>query len=97
MMAAVDIKPNAVSVHASSATFQSYQSGVVTGTSCGTSTNHAIVIVGYVTSTSPNYYIVRNSWGPDWGEKGYINIGMANGAGVCGINQRVGFPYTKSI
>lgn len=96
MMAAVDIKPNAVSVHASSSVFQSYSSGVVTSSACGTSTNHAIVIVGYSTATSPNYYIVRNSWGASWGESGYINIGMATGAGICGINQRVGYPYTKT-
>merc|ERR1711957_74802 len=96
MMAAVSVKPNAVSVHASSPAFQSYSSGVVTGTACGTATNHAIVIVGYSTATSPNYYIVRNSWGASWGQGGYINIGMATGAGVCGINQRVGWPSTKT-
>jgi hypothetical protein len=95
MMAAVDLKPNAVSVNASSSVFQTYKSGVVT-TGCKTATNHAIVIVGYSTVTSPNYYIVRNSWGSGWGDNGYIKIGMATGAGICGINQRVGYPYTKT-
>ena len=96
MMSAVDIKPNAVSIHASSSVFQTYQSGVITSSLCGTSTNHAVVIVGYDTRTSPNYYIVRNSWGSGWGDGGYVNIGMATGAGICGINQRVGYPHTKT-
>jgi len=50
ILAAVDIKPNAVSINASSKAFQTYESGVITtnGTNgCGTSTNHAVVIIGY--------------------------------------------------
>jgi len=94
MKAALDIEPTEVSIHASSTIFQSYHSGIITSASCGTSTNHAVVMVGY--STDASYWKVRNSWGSSWGDHGYVNIGMAPYPGICGINQRVGYPYTET-
>lgn len=96
MQAAITIKPTEVSIHASSVVFQTFSSGVITSSTCGTSTNHAVVMVGYSTLSEPYYYKVRNSWGPSWGLNGYVNIGMSTGAGICGINQRVGYPHTKT-
>lgn len=32
--------------------------------------DHAVLLVGY----SPEYWIVKNQWGKDWGEDGYIRI-----------------------
>jgi C1A family cysteine protease len=36
---------------------------------------HAVLIVGW---TSDNCWIVKNSWGPDWGENGYFRIKFSN-------------------
>lgn len=83
MAKGVDIKPVEVSIHASEPIFQSYSSGVIRS-ECGTSTNHSVVIVGY--STDSFFWKVRNSWGPDWGDHGYVNIGWGYYPGVCGIN-----------
>lgn len=80
---------------ADSPTFQTYESGVITSASCGTIVDHAIWIVGYGAATdsdSQGYYIVKNSWGADWGEQGYVRIGASAGKGYCGINQFVAFP-----
>jgi aminopeptidase C len=33
-----------------------------------------------------DYYIVKNSWGSDWGEDGYFKIRMSDGRGICGLN-----------
>lgn len=39
---------------------------------CGGHTNHQIVLVGWDDATSS--WILRNSWGPGWGESGYMRI-----------------------
>jgi len=58
----------------------------VTGDSCGTATDHAILAVGFGTDESgTEFYYVKNSWGTGWGEDGYIKIGVAEGEGICGI------------
>ena len=67
IMAAIDIKPCAVALAASSSVFQYYTSGIITS-GCGTTINHAIVAVGYGydATTGLNYFLCRNSWG-SWG------------------------------
>jgi len=53
--------------------------------------DHALLIVGYGTESSvlgdTPFWIVKNSWGEDWGENGYFRI--YRGDGVCGINNAV--------
>ena len=49
--------------------------------------NHAVTLVGYGTYNGTPYWLVRNSWGKNWGEKGYFRV--YRGTGVCGINQYI--------
>jgi KDEL-tailed cysteine endopeptidase len=48
------------------------------------------LVVGY----GPDYWIVKNSWGADWGEKGYVRIADKAGQGICGINKDASYPDT---
>lgn len=58
-----------------SADFTSYSSGVFSGCVGEVLVDHAVVLVGYGTDpVGGAYYLVRNSWGEEWGEKGYIRI-----------------------
>ena len=41
------------------------------------------------------YWIVKNSWGASWGDKGYVHIGRSEGEGVCGINMDAVQPEVK--
>ena len=46
---------------------------------------HAVVIVGYGTENDVDYWLVKNSWGKLWGDKGLVKI--HRGVGMCGIGR----------
>ncbi|QDP16893.1 hypothetical protein Tsubulata_033998 [Turnera subulata] len=92
---AVAHQPVSVAIEASGLDLQFYKSGVFTG-DCGTALNHAVVIVGYGTDINGvEYWIVRNSWGREWGEDGYIrmerNVDYTD-TGKCGIAIESSYP-----
>ena len=63
--------------------FSSYSGGVFAGCNSD-SINHAVVVVGYgTTEEGLDYWLVKNSWGPGWGDQGYIKI--QRGVNMCGI------------
>ena len=85
--AALKNGPVSVSIEADQAVFQGYTGGVLNSQSCGTNLDHGVLAVGYGTENGQGYWIVKNSWGTSWGEKGYVRIARASGKGICGINQ----------
>lgn len=55
--------------------FMMYRSGVFYDETCkGKGRNHAVLVVGYGTENGDDYWLVKNSWGGNWGEKGYIKM-----------------------
>lgn len=67
--------------------FRYYKEGVYHSENddCGEYLNHGVAAVGYNTEGEDGYFIVRNSWGDDWGANGYINMAVDTGKGTCGI------------
>jgi cathepsin F len=83
-----NVGPLAVTINAEP--LQYYTGGVLEldSYSCPYAPNHGVNIVGYGTDPyGTDYWIVRNTWGYDWGENGYFRL--ARGTGACGINQYV--------
>ncbi|CAI7884191.1 unnamed protein product [Closterium sp. NIES-53] len=67
--------------------------------------DHAVIVVGYLlftndgrpSQTAPPFWIIRNSWGVEWGDRGHMRMGIQGGDGVCGINVMPGvYPIVKS-
>ena len=58
-----------------------YSGGIKT--TCGTSTDHCVQLVGYGVEKGAEYWKVRNSWGSSFGEDGYIRLKM--GENLCNI------------
>jgi|GEM_PF-1460230 len=71
--AILDHGPVAATVYVGPA-FQAYKGGIFNACEQGI-TNHAIVLVGWDdTQGKEGVWIMRNSWGPAWGEQGYMRI-----------------------
>ena len=78
--------------------FGSYSSGVYSSKNCNGGVNHAVNIVGYGTLNGVPYWRVRNSWGPGWGDGGYINMERGvngNNLNMCHITQYAHYPYIE--
>jgi len=81
-----------LSIAVNSQHLQNYKSGILDKTSAQCSPdnlNHAVTLVGYGHDNASNkdYWIIKNSWGTSWGEKGYFRI--KRGSGTCGVNKHV--------
>jgi cathepsin L len=85
LVAAAAKQPVSIGIAASGSAFQFYTSGIITGPACGTQLDHGVLLVGYGTENNVDYYIVRNSWGANWGEKGYLRV--ERGHDTCGIDK----------
>ncbi|CAI0432437.1 unnamed protein product [Linum tenue] len=93
LLKAVANQPISVAIDAGDSSFQLYESGIFTG-ECGTELDHGVTAVGYGDSGGMKYWLIKNSWGTQWGEEGYIRMQRDIPAkeGICGIAMQASYP-----
>jgi C1A family cysteine protease len=66
-----------------------YTGGIFNDPACGSNLDHGVLLVGFTNtqSQSGDYWLVKNSWGTSWGDKGYIKFkkDITKKINVCGI------------
>jgi len=102
LKAAVAQQPVSVAIEADQRAFQFYKSGVFDAT-CGTRLDHGVLVVGYGEEDGKKFWKVKNSWGPAWGDSGFIKLAREdpmspNGeSGQCGIAMAPSYPFATMI
>ncbi|KAF5282974.1 hypothetical protein FQA39_LY04845 [Lamprigera yunnana] len=94
-MAVATIGPVAVAIDASQDSFQFYSDGVYFDPQCKSSIedlNHAVLVVGFdVEPNGQKYWLIKNSYGSEWGIGGYMKIAKFSN-NLCGIASYASYP-----
>jgi len=86
------VGPVSVAIDAAGISFQFYRSGVYYDIFCSQDNlDHGVLAVGLGNDGDKDYYIVKNSWGTDWGMSGYIYMSR-NHNNNCGISTQASYP-----
>ncbi|XP_039080632.1 procathepsin L-like [Hyaena hyaena] len=96
MVAVATEGPISVGIDASHFTFQFYHEGIYYDPDCSSEDlDHGVLVTGYGTeigqSINNTYWIVKNSWGENWGIDGYIKMAKDR-KNHCGIATMASFP-----
>jgi len=80
-----------ISIGMDATTLQFYIGGVANPWLCSNTNNHAVLVVGYGHSIfGRDYWIIKNSWGSWWGERGFFRL--IRGKNKCGITKAPAVP-----
>ncbi|XP_075396455.1 cathepsin S isoform X2 [Tenrec ecaudatus] len=83
--------PVSVAIDASHSSFFLYKSGVYYDPSCTQKVNHGVLVIGYGNLNGKDYWLVKNSWGLNFGDQGYIRMARNHG-NHCGIASYPSYP-----
>jgi C1A family cysteine protease len=87
--------PGVIAIDASHTSFQLYSGGVYSEPACSQSAlDHYMGVVGYGVDGATPYWILENSWGVAWGEKGFMRI-IRNANNMCGVASYSIFPVDQ--
>jgi C1A family cysteine protease len=86
--------PVSVSIEADNPVFQFYRSGKLSSNNCGDNLDHGVLLVGFGYENQKSYWRIKNSWGKDWGEQGYIRL--SKNKNVCGILNDASYPVNAN-
>lgn len=67
--------------------WQLYKGGVWYENECSEMVNHSILLVGYGTENGHDFWLLKNSWGKDWGENGFIKYARNKHDNYCGFTK----------
>lgn len=102
--AVATVGPVSIAIDVTEDKFMLYKDGVFVDDTCENgqdNLNHGVLVVGYGTSDDLrkskeglDFWIVKNSWGPKWGEDGYIRMAR-NKNNMCGVSTSASYPLVK--
>ena len=87
-------QPISIAIQANLPDFFLYSKGIYNNSTCGKILDHGVLLVGWGVDNNIPYWKIKNSWGEDWGESGYIRLYRGNNQ--CGLADQPSYPIMNT-